>query len=200
MAHSDHDRFASDALVDTRLNLKALRLATHGWSLGNPLVYKPGVADLGAVARELASAGTPTGALVLNDTQASSDNQHATVHAALILPPQPTQAQPVGMLVARGVAAVASAALSRPCAVRRRWDVIVRSDECATRRLCRVAVEQREDWTLVELWFALDQIWAARPQNAQPTETLFARPDWREVLLARTLHALDGQLCATPDA
>jgi hypothetical protein len=186
--------------VDTRLNLKALRLATHGWSLGNPLVYKPGVADLGAVARELASAGTPTGALVLNDTQASSDNQHATVHAALILPSQPTQAQPVGMLVARGVAAVASAALSRPCAVRRRWDVIVRSDECATRRLCRVAVEQREDWTLVELWFALDQIWAARPQNAQLAETLFARPDWREVLLARTLHALDGQLCATPDA
>jgi hypothetical protein len=200
VAHSDHDRFASDALVDTRLNLKALRLATHGWSLGNPLVYKPGVADLGAVARELASAGTPTGALVLNDTQASNVNQHAAVHMALILPTQPTPAQQVGMLVARGVAAVAADTLGRPCEVRRRWEVVVRSDEYALRRLCRVAVEEREECTLVELWFALDQIWAARPQNAQLAETLFARPDWREVLLARTLHALDGQLCATPDA
>lgn len=40
-----------------RLDLKALRIGLHGWWLGNPLVYKPGAVDPGAIARELASAG-----------------------------------------------------------------------------------------------------------------------------------------------
>jgi len=48
---------ADVARTPGRLDLKLLRLAVHGWWLGNPLVYKPGTADLGAVARELAGAG-----------------------------------------------------------------------------------------------------------------------------------------------
>lgn len=183
------------ALMGTRLNLKALRLATHGWSLGNPLVYKPSVSDLCAVARELASAGAASGTLVLNDTQMDGDVQHAVAHAVLILRPAGPHA-PLGPLVARGVAEVAGAALGLPCAVQGRWAVILQGGEQPLRRLCRVSVEERAGATLVELRFALDLLWAAGSQGAEPAAPLFRRADWREVFLARTLHTLDGHLRA----
>lgn len=184
----------SDA-ADARLNLKALRLATHGWLLGNPLVYKPGAADLCAVARELASAGVASGALVLSDTRPDSADRHDLIHAVLILRPAIPRA-PLGMAAARSVAEVAQAALGRPCAVRRQWDVVLRGDgQSSTRRLCRVSVEQREDDTLVSLRFTLASLGAAGLANAQPA-AFFARPDWREVFLARTLHTLDNRLRA----
>lgn len=194
-----HDGHAlpGGALNDTRLNLKALRLATHGWYLGNPLIYKPGATDLLAIARELASAGSPSGALALNDTQMVGDvPQHTEAHGVLILRPAAPSAQ-VGLLAARSVAEVAEVALGRACAVQGQWDVVLPTgDEQATRYLCRISVEAREDVTLAELRFALDQMWAAGWQAAQPETGFFARADWREVFLARTLHTLDGRLHA----
>jgi hypothetical protein len=194
--HEDH-ALPGGALNDTRLNLKALRLATHGWNLGNPLIYKPAVSDLRAIARELANAGSPSGALALNDTQTVGDvQQHAEAHGVLILRPAAPPAQ-VGLLAARCVAEVAEVALGRACAVQGQWDVVLPTgDEQSTRYLCRVSVEAREDVTLVELRFALDQLWAAGWQVAQPATEFFARADWREVFLARSLHTLDGRLHA----
>ena len=194
--HDDHS-LPGGALTDTRLNLKALRLATHGWNLGNPLIYKPAVSDLCAVARELANAGSPSGALALNDTQTVGDvQQHAEAHGVLILRLAAPSAR-VGLLAARSVAEVAEAALGRACAVQGQWDVVLPTgDEQPTYSLCRVSVETREDVTLVELRFALDQLWAAAWQGAQPATEFFARADWREVFLARTLHTLDGRLHA----
>ncbi len=195
--HDDHPLPGpGGALNDTRLNLKALRLATHGWNLGNPLIYKPAVTDLCAVARELASAGSPSGALVLNDTQTDADAEHAEAHGVLILRAAAPSAQ-VGLLAARSVAEVAEAALGRLCAVQEQWDVVLPAgDKQSAHDLCRVSVEDGEGATLVELRFAFDQLWAAGWQGNQPVTQFFARADWREVFLARSLHTLDGRLHA----
>lgn len=187
------------------LDLKALRLAVHGWRLGNPLVYKPHATDLVAVARELASAGVASGALVLDDarqpdvsdpalaSQAAQDRAHGILILRAALTPEW-----LGAAAARVVAEVARAALGRPCAVRRRWEVFLQDSEDDQRhdqRLCRVDVEQADgDAVLLGLRFDLGVIWTASQHAALPARTLFTRPDWREVFLARALHALDDQL------
>ena len=215
------------------LNLKAMRLAVHGWWLGNPLVYKPGVADLIAVARELAGAGAASGTLVLSDTPAGSDRpasdrpasdrpasdgtgtlsdadatshdavhtDHAddtdyTVHAVLILrPPMAMPRTPLGVAAAQSVAEVAQATLGRSCAVRWRWQVVLRDGSRGASRLCRVSVEQNVDAALVDMRLALGRLWQVAEDGAgQPSTALFARADWREVFLARVLHTLDGRL------
>ena len=199
------------------LDLKALRLAVHGWWLGNPLVYKPGVADLTAVARELAGAGAASGTLVLSDMPAGSgrptaggmgarsdakaapyDTVHA-VHAVLILRPpmprMPLPRAPLGAATAQAIAGVAQTTLGQPCSVRWRWQVVLRDGGRIGSRLGRVSVEPDEDVALVDMRFALDGLrQAAQDAPGQGSGALFARPDWREVFLARVLHALDGHL------
>lgn len=191
------------------LDLKALRLAVHGWWLGNPLVYKPGTADLNAVARELAGAGAASGTLVLSEIPADGDGDsdgidttlgaktipHGSIHAILILRPTVPRSL-LGSAAAQAVAEVAQAALGRPCAVRRQWEVVLRDDPAA-QRFCRVSVNTYEDVALVKLRLALGQLrTAAEDEAGQPAMPPFARPDWREVFLARVLHALDGRLRA----
>lgn len=198
----------------THLDLKALRLAVHGWWLGNPLVYKPGVADLTSVARELASAGAASGTLVLSDVPAGRDRDsavagtildaeavpHDAVHAVLILRP-PIPCTPLGAAAAQTVAEVAQAALGRPCAVQRRWHVVLRDGGRVSSQLCQVSADEYEDVALVDVRLALGQLWhAAGDEAGQPAAVLFTRPDWREVFLARVLHALDGRLRALREA
>jgi hypothetical protein len=197
------------------LDLKALRLAVHGWWLGNPLVYKPGVADIGAVARELARAGATSGTLVLSDTPAGGDHpasddaetkaaalldaeaaSHDSLHAVLILRP-PMPGASLGAATAQAVAEVTQAALVRPCAVRWRWHVVLRERGQGSSRLCRVSAEQSEDVAFVDVRLDLRKLWqAALGDTGKPSATLVARSDWREVFLARVLHGLDGRLRA----
>lgn len=195
-----------------RLDLKALRLALHGWWLGNPLVYKPGVADLLAVARELADAGAASGTLIVSDAVDGSDphsgaiantatpEMNAThcelIHAILIVRP-PIQPEPLGASAAEVVADVAQAVLAQRCAVRGHWEVVLSPAGRVPSRLCRVSVDGDEHAALVGLRFALGSLERAANNAADaPAATLFARPDWREVFLARVLHALDGRLRA----
>lgn len=187
------------------LDLKALRLAVHGWRLGNPLVYKPRATDLVAVARELASAGVASGALVLDDARepGASDLAHAgqraqdRAHGILILRAA-LASERLGAAAALAVAEVAQAALGRSCAVRRRWEVFLKDDEDDERRdqrLCGIDVEQADGGAvLLGLRFDLGMIWIASQHATLPAPTLFTRPDWREVFIARALHALDDRL------
>ncbi|HET9111860.1 MAG TPA: hypothetical protein VFN78_13605 [Ktedonobacterales bacterium] len=221
MAHAySHDaHVAPDAQPTSqvqRLDLKALRLAVHGWWLGNPLVYKPGAADLAGVARELSGAGVASGVIILDDTPTDGDHSaepHAgalsdaaavpsdeayEVHAVLILrPPAPMSHTPLGMAAAAVIAEVAEGSLGRPCSVQGRWQVILRESGGVASRLARVAVEQDEDVALLEMRLSLGRLWGATQDDAsQPTTALFTRADWREVFLARALHTLDGRLRA----
>ncbi len=206
-----------------RLDLKALRLAVHGWWLGNPLVYKPGVADLMAVSRELARAGAASGTCILSDVPAGSHrptddgaatkagtvldaeavphdaaNADHTVHAILIVRPlMPMLSTTLGATAAQAVAEVAQTALGSPCAIRGRWRIGLRNRGRGASRLCRVSVVQEEDVALVDMLFSLGWLWqVARNDNGQVSAALFTRSDWREVFLARTLHVLDGRLRA----
>ncbi len=185
---------ARGATPGARLDHKALRLAVHGWRLGNPLVYKFGARDLCGVARELASTGVASGACIVDDVPGADVAQ-----VALILRPAEPRAL-LGMAAACAVAEVMEGALGRACIVTWPWDVALRGDR-ALSRLCRVSVEvdDTQDAAFVRLRFALGRVLAARraasAAGAEPSP-LFARTDWREVLLARALHALDIRLSA----
>jgi len=188
-----------------RLDLKTLRLSTHGWRMGATLVYKPGVRDLIAVARELASAGLPSGALLLDDTAehgpATRDAQSphpASVRMALIVREQATRAE-LGMAAACSVVEVMEGALGRPCAIAWPWGVGLRAGD-AMSRICRIAVEMdpAQEVAYVSLRFALARLWhaqrATRAAGEAPASALFARDHWREMLLARVLHTFDTRL------
>lgn len=190
-----------------RLDLKTLRLSTHGWRLGATLVYKPGVRDLTAVARELASAGLPSGALLLDDTaeggpaaRAAQSSHPASVRMALIIREQAPRAE-LGMAAACATAEVVEGALGRHCAIAWPWDVGLRTGG-ALSRICRVAVEMdsEQEVAYVGLRFALARLWnayrAMRAASDMPGSTFFAHDHWRELLLARTLHAFDARLSA----
>lgn len=215
------------ALPHTRLDLKALRMAVHGWWLGNPLVYKPGAPDLTAVARELAAAGAASGTIVVSDAPAtraavrlepvsplaappSSHPDH--VAAVLILrPPRPlslpsSQALETAALhaVAESAQAVLGPDASHVRANRQPSQVTLgpTGGQLAA-ELCAVEVEQHADVAYVGLRLALDQLREAGIAGYQDAgERLaagtmtgfFSRPDWREVFLARVLHALEGRL------
>lgn len=219
VTRSDAQRTAQPTSQIQRLDLKALRLAVHGWWLGNPLVYKPGAADLAGVARELAGSGVASGALVLDDTPVGSDHlvgphmggigaipdaaavpngEAYQVHAILILrSPAVMAPTPVGMAAAQAIAEVAQGTLGRPCAVQGRWQVVLREGGAVALRLARVTVEQDEDVTLLKMRLSLGRLLrAAQDYVNQPSTALFARADWREVFLARALHTLDGRLRA----
>lgn len=190
--------------VGRYLDLKAVRLAVHGWWLGNPLVYKPDVADLSAVARELAEAGAASGTLILSDALAldadtvppDATRAHPDlVRAVVVLRPALPRAT-AGLAAAVAIAEVAENALNRGCVVRGHWDVALHDDGPAL-RVGDVAVDEHEAYTLVELRLSLRAIWAARPPE-QASASLFARPDWAEVCVARMLHALDRRLTGRP--
>ena len=190
-----------------RLDLKTLRLSTHGWRLGATLVYKPGVRDLTTVARELASAGLPSGALLLDDTaegdpaaRATHTPHPASVRMALIVRELAPRAE-LGMAAACAVAEIVEGALGRLCAIAWPWDVGLHTGG-ALSRICRVSVEidPAQEVAYVGLRLALARIWdahrAMQAAGGMPTSALFARDHWREIMLARALHALDARLSA----
>jgi len=190
------------AQVDQRLDLKALRLAVHGWWLGNPLVYEPGVADLCAVAYKLASAGAVSGALIVGGARDTDDTprgdsatHHDQLQAVLILRTAVSPAQ-IGQATAAAIAEMASTALGLSCAVQQQWNVVVRDARPprSPARLCHIAVSKRQDVTFLGLRLALEPLWATAKEGNQLAGSLLARADWREVFLARTLHALDVRL------
>lgn len=193
-----------------RLDLKLLRMAVHGWWLGNPLTYKPGMGDLIAVARELANAGAASGTLVLGDGHGSDApddgllvgtdgpgagaGQHDVVRALLIL--RMALSRPaLGQAAALAIVEVAEEALGRPCAARGEWEVAL-AGEPEHGPLATVALQQEGDAALVELRLAFDRIDDAWQSDGELPGALLARADWREVVLARVLHALDGRLRA----
>lgn len=192
----------SQAIADQRLDLKALRLAVHGWWLGNPLVYEPGVADLCAVAYRLASAGAASGTLIVGGShntdgtpQDDSATDHDLLQAVLILRTSVSPAL-IGQAAATAIAEMAQTALGLSCVVQKQWNVIVRDDRPprSQARLCHISVGERQDATFLGLRLALEPLWAAAQEDNQLAGALLARTDWREVFLARTLHALDVRL------
>lgn len=193
-------RQSETAPAHTRFDVKALRLATHGWLLGNPLVYKPGAADLAGIARELARAGSASGTLVLSDAGAANDVDGATAQAILILRLPMSQAA-LGSAAAEAIAAVVGEMFGYPCGVRAsagQWDVEMRNG-ASSRVVAHVSALDDNGATLLGLCFGFDALWDARHDarhdaGGQPETPLLARPDWREVLLARALHALDMRL------
>lgn len=184
----------------TRLDLKALRFAVHGWRLGNPLSYKPGAADPGRIARELASAGATSGALVLSNTADADTPRDEQVQAILILRPPETH-RLSGESVARSIAAVIEATFGQNFAIQERqgqWDLVT-GEGLPPARVCQIQIDAdaQDDVAFLGLWLDLGLLWKiARAQESadgQPT-ALLTRPDWREILLARVLHALDVSL------
>jgi hypothetical protein len=191
-----------EATADQRLDLKALRLAVHGWWLGNPLVYEPGVADLCAVAYRLASAGAASGTLIVGGAHNTDDpppgdsaTYHDLLQAVLILRTAVSPAL-IGQAAATSIAEMAQAALGLSCAVQKQWNVIVRDvrPPRSQSRLCHISADERQGATFLGLRLALEPLWAAAQEGNQLAGSLLARGDWREVFLARTLHALDVRL------
>jgi hypothetical protein len=181
-----------------RLDLKALRIGLHGWWLGNPLVYKPGAADLGAIARELANAGAASGTLVLSNAADADANANANescrdhVRAILILrlPEPPEQ---LGEAAASSIAEVIEGAFGHPCVIHEQWEIALR-DRTPPLPVCQVKVKAHDGVAFLDMRLDLGRLSAMEQVSDGPAAALLARTDWREVLLARVLHALDVRL------
>lgn len=200
-------------VAGARLDLKTLRMATHGWWLGASVVYKPGAHDLAATARELADAGLASGALIVDDAPVSGSTARATrpehlehpptVRAMLIVRGAPPRPQ-LGMAAASVVAETLESALGRPCAVTWPWGVGLRTGDPGKPflRVCRISidVDEARDVAFIGLRFALARLWnarrTARADGEAPSAPLFSNERWREIMLARALHALDVRLRA----
>ncbi len=178
----------------TRLDLKALRLAVHGWWLGNPLAYKPGAADPVASARELASAGAASGTLVLSDLSDVNEDCREQVQAILILRLHASPEQ-LGETAAHSVAEVIEGAFGRPCVIQQRWEIAIH-DRTPPLRVCQIKVEAHDGVAFLDIRLDFGRLSAMEREQVSdgPAAALLARPDWREVLLARVLHALDVRL------
>ena len=177
-----------------RLDLKALRIGLHGWWLGNPLVYKPGAADPGANARELASAGAASGTLVLSNTADANEDCRDLVRAILILrlPEPPEQ---LGEAAAHSIAEVIEGAFGHQCVIHEQWEIALRG-RTPPLRVCQLEVEAHDGVAFLDIRLDLGRFSAMDQEQVSdgPAAALLARPDWREVLLARVLHALDVRL------
>jgi len=177
-----------------RLDLKALRIGLHGWWLGNPLVYKPGAADLVGIARELASAGAASGTLVLSDTAVAHEDCRDQVWAILILrlPETPEQ---LGEAAAHSIAEVIEGASGHPCVVHEQWEIAIR-DRTPPLRVCQLQGVAHDGVAFLDMGLDLGRLSAMEREQVSdgPAAALLARPDWREVLLARVLHTLDVRL------
>lgn len=195
-----------------RMDLKALRLAVHGWWLGNPLVYKPGSTDLMAIARELADAGAASGALILDDADsataqsgkvawATPTGRSTALHAIVIVR---TKLSPsaLGAEAAHAIAQVAQDALGRPCSVHGRWEVVAGAAHGDPTRVGYTSIEAGDGVAFVDIRLMLAQLSLLAEASAGPGAPagLLAREDWREVFLARVLHTLDGRLRARCEA
>jgi hypothetical protein len=185
-----------------RLDLKALRIAVHGWWLGNPLVYKPG-APIADVSRELARAGATSGTLILSDTDDVSDTSSKDDESALrryvvrgmLILRLPLSRIVLGEAATLAIGEVAQSAFGHSYAITDQWDVLL----CDSRSpspilICHIAVDAHDDALFLDLRIDPEQLRAVEQEGDQPTESLLARPDWREVFLARVLHALDIRL------
>lgn len=215
------------ALPHTRLDLKALRMAVHGWWLGNPLVYKPGASDLMAVARELSAAGVASGAIIVSDAPAAlaaarpvpapaarPSSYLDQIAAVLVLrPPLPlsrSESLPSGAALEAAVL-IAVAETTRDVLSHDVSDVRIEyqpprvilgpAGDQPTAELCSVEVDQHADVAYVSLRLALGQLrLAGVAGNQDEGEQLatgarfLARSDWREIYLARVLHALEGRI------
>ena len=177
-----------------RLDLKALRIGLHGWWLGNPLVYKPGAADPEGIARELASAGAASGTLVLSDLSDANEDCRDHVRAILILrlPEPPEQ---LGEAAAPSIAEVIEDAFGHPCVIHERWAIALRG-RTPPQRVCQLKVDARDGVAFLDMRLDLGRLSAIEREQVSdgPAAALLARPDWREVALARVLHALDVRL------
>lgn len=187
--------------ADTHLDLKALRMAVHGWWLGNPLVYKPGAPNLVAIARELADAGATSGTLILGDTPSRAPTSALASSldriAAVLILREPLPRTPLELAAALAVAKVARTVLGsdyvRVLASDVGCEVGIEGVIGTSVPLCRVAVERDTDTAYLCLDLALGPLHVADGGN--PSAALFsARADWREVFLARVLHTLDASL------
>jgi hypothetical protein len=179
-----------------RLDLKALRIGLHGWWLGNPLVYKPGAADLVGIARELASAGAASGTLVLSNTADANEDCGDHVRAILILrlPALPEQ---LSDAAARSIAEVIEGAFGHPCVIHERGEIAL-CDRAQPLPVCQVKVEAHDGVAFLDMRLDLGRLSAMDRNQEQvsdgPAAALLTRTDWREVLLARVFHALDVRL------
>lgn len=180
-----------------RLDLKALRIGLHGWWLGNPLVYKPGAADLIGIARELANAGATSGTLILSDLSDANEDCHDQVRAILILrlPELPELPEQLGETAAHCVAEVIEGAFGRPCVIQERWEIAI-NDRTPPMGVCQLTVEAHDSVAFLDMRLDLGRLLSMEREQVSdgPAAALLARPDWREVLLARVLHALDVRL------
>lgn len=179
-----------------RFDVKALRLATHGWLLGNPLVYKPGAADLTGIAGELAEAGSGSGTLVLGD--ASSEGVDAILLLRLAL-----SRAALGEAAATAIADVARETFGCSCSAEEQdegWVVLLMREGVST-AIGRVSLEKADEVMLLGLRLTFGALWeTGHNAGEQPPSPLLARSDWREVFLARILHALDIRLRGLPPA
>ena len=143
------------------LNLKLLRLATHSWWLGNPVVYEPDTADPFELARELARAGVQSGTLELSErlTDASTAGfdaalqAHDQIQVVLILRPVMPCGE-VATAAAHAVATVAQDMAGHTCVVRKSREVILAGGQPQT-RWCQIAGERQAGSTIVGLSCAL---------------------------------------------
>lgn len=177
-----------------RLDLKALRIGLHGWWLGNPLVYKPGAADLVGIARELASAGAASGTLVLGNTTDADENCSDHVRAILILR-LPGPLEQLGEAAAHSIAEVIEGVFGHSCAIHERWEIAI-CDRTPPLRVCQLKVEAHDGVAFLDMRLDLRRLSAMEQEQVsdRPAAALLARLDWREVLFARVLHALDVRL------
>src|SRR5690348_7840365 len=142
-------RQSETAPAHTRFDVKALRLATHGWLLGNPLAYKPGSADLTGIARELARAGSTSGTLVLGGASREWAESILILRLALSRATLATTA-------ATAIADVARETLGGSCSVEERdGEWVVRAMGFAhSPAIARVSLEDEGEATLLGLRLA----------------------------------------------
>jgi hypothetical protein len=193
MARTNRTNITRDTTRDTtrrRLDLKALRLATHGWLLGNPLVYKPGAADIDGIARELARAGSATGTLILGETGGVDAGLAQMILILRLAMPQLA----LGEAAAEAIAEMTRDTFGCSCGIEGQWDVVL-GDESTSRVVAHVSLSKEDEVVFLGLRFAFDTLQdAGCDDSGQPLTPLLARPDWREVFLARALHGLDIRL------
>lgn len=105
----------------------------------------------------------------------------------------------LGEAAAPSIAEVIEGAFGYPCVIHERWEIALR-DRTPPLRVCQLKVEAHEGVAFLDIRLdlgrlsAIDQNQAREQGTDGPAAALLARPDWREVLLARGLHALDVRL------
>ncbi|HEU4784949.1 MAG TPA: hypothetical protein VFS83_16545, partial [Ktedonobacterales bacterium] len=111
--------------------------------------------------------------------------------------PEPTEQ--LGDAATHSIAEVIEKAFGHPCVIRERWEIALR-DTKPPLPVCQLKVEAHDGVAFLDMRLdlgrlsAMDQEQEREQVSDGPAAALLARPDWREVLLARMLHALDVRL------